>query len=168
MRRRSAPTPISSSICADVLDAALGPQVAFEEVAAAFQAARPPGRRRSPSRRPPGCAPSRSCRCRAVDDADVGRILHAPRARQVGGRVGAEVAAEGDDLRLPRRRAGAAGGRLTAAVMTPPSAPAARPAWRPLRVFLVLQRDRSGPGTRRRSFRSPCTWPPGSRPSSGR
>src|SRR5271157_397084 len=77
------------------------PEIALQEVAAAFQA---------PGHQDPVDALLEGVEdvfhfdlagARRVDDAHVGGILHALGARQVGRGIGAVVAAKGDDPRLP-------------------------------------------------------------------
>jgi hypothetical protein len=89
---------------ADAVGAFAGAQVAFQEVAAAFQAA---GHQHAVDAFFEGLQDVLHLDLAGagrVDDAHVGRVLHALGARQVGGGVGAVVAAEGDDFRLPALR----------------------------------------------------------------
>ena len=162
MRSRSPPRPISSSSLLRRLHAPLRPQVPLDEVAAALQAAGDEHAVDAALERGEYLLHLHLAAARHVDDAHVRRILHAPRAREVGGGVGAEVAAEREDLAAVRRRR--LGLVSSVSIMSCSHHEQLVQHRRELPFLLVLKLDRLRPGRPRRSSRSPGTSPPGSRP----
>ena len=83
---------------AGVIDPAFGAEVAFHEMAAAFEAAGHQHAVRAVLERLHEVFGLQPARAGGADDADVGRILDAHGPRQIRRRIGAVVAAKGHDL----------------------------------------------------------------------